>query len=122
MEYTRLGSTGTRVSRLCFGTWRFGRETGGVVETDREQAHALLDAAREHGINFLDTANVYGTPNGTAERYVGEWLADHDREDFVVASKLYFPFDGRHGPVPAGGSHDTVDAVCDDRHRGACLA
>ncbi|MFC6975545.1 aldo/keto reductase [Halomicroarcula sp. GCM10025709] len=100
MEYTRLGSTGTTVSKLCFGTWRFGRETGGVVETDREEAHELLDAAWERGINFIDTANVYGTPNGLSEEYIGEWLDDHDREDFVVASKVYFPFDGWGEPGP----------------------
>ncbi|KOX93726.1 aryl-alcohol dehydrogenase [Haloarcula rubripromontorii] len=100
MEYTRLGSTGTTVSQLCFGTWRFGRETGGVVETDREEAHELLDAAWERGINFIDTANVYGNPNGTSEEYIGEWLEDYDREDFVIASKVYFPFDGRGEPGP----------------------
>ena len=93
MEYTNLGSTGTKVSRLCFGTWRFGERTDGVVETDREKAHDLLDAAREGGINFIDTANVYGDPNGTSERWIGEWLDEHDREDFVLASKVYFPFD-----------------------------
>ncbi|MEF8974090.1 MAG: aldo/keto reductase [Haloarcula sp.] len=100
MEYTRLGSTGTTVSQLCFGTWRFGRETGGVVETDRDEAHDLLDAAWERGINFIDTANVYGNPNGTSEAYIGEWLEDYDREDFVIASKVYFPFDGRGEPGP----------------------
>jgi len=103
MEYTRLGSTGLHVSQIALGTWRFGRETGGVVETDREAAHRLLDAAWEHGINFIDTANRYGNPHGTAERYVGEWLEDYDREDFVIASKVYFPFNGRHperGPGP----------------------
>jgi aryl-alcohol dehydrogenase-like predicted oxidoreductase len=100
MEYTRLGSTGTTVSQLCYGTWRFGRETGGVVETDREQAHELLDAAWERGINFFDTANVYGNPNGKSERYIGEWLDDRDREDVVVASKVYFPFDGWGEPGP----------------------
>ena len=100
MEYTRLGSTGTTVSQLCYGTWRFGRETGGVVETDREQAHELLDAAWERGINFFDTANVYGTPNGKSERYIGEWLEDRDREDVVIASKVYFPFDGWGEPGP----------------------
>jgi len=100
MEYTRLGSTGTTVSQLCYGTWRFGRETGGVVETDREQAHELLDAAYERGINFFDTANVYGTPNGKSERYIGEWLDDRDREDIVLASKVYFPFDGWGEPGP----------------------
>ena len=100
MEYTRLGSTGTTVSQLCYGTWRFGRETGGVVETDKEQAHELLDAAWERGINFFDTANVYGNPNGKSERYIGEWLDDRDREDVVLASKVYFPFDGWGEPRP----------------------
>ncbi len=93
MDYRQLGDTGTRVSELCFGTWRFGRETNGVTETDRERAHELLDTAHEEGINFIDTANVYGTPNGRSERFVGEWLEDHDREKFVLASKVYFPFD-----------------------------
>jgi len=100
MEYTRLGSTGTTVSQLCYGTWRFGRETGGVVETDREEARELLDAAWERGINFFDTANVYGTPNGKSEKYIGEWLDDRDREDVVIASKVYFPFDGWGEPGP----------------------
>ncbi|KDE58206.1 aryl-alcohol dehydrogenase [Halostagnicola sp. A56] len=100
MEYTTLGDTGTTVSRLCFGTWRFGRETGGVVETDREEAHDLLDAASEHGINFIDTANVYGDPNGKSETWIGEWLEDRSREDYVIASKVYFPFDGWGEPGP----------------------
>ncbi|WP_440769519.1 aldo/keto reductase [Natronorubrum sp. DTA28] len=103
MEYTTLGNTGTTVSRLCYGTWRFGRETGGVVETDREEAHELLDAAWDHGINFIDTANVYGDPDGTSEEWIGEWLEardDIDREDLVIASKVYFPFNGWGDPGP----------------------
>lgn len=88
MEYTTLGPTGTQISKLCFGTWRFGHESDGVVETTKEEAHELLDAAHDHGINFIDTANRYGDPPGTSEKYLGEWLADHDREDFVVASKV----------------------------------
>ncbi|WP_137289845.1 aldo/keto reductase [Natronorubrum halophilum] len=102
MEYTTLGNTGTTVSKLCFGTWRFGKESGGTVETDREEAHELLDACWEHGINFIDTANVYGDPDGKSERWIGEWLADrdHDREDLVLASKVYFPFNGRGEPGP----------------------
>ncbi|RQH00045.1 aldo/keto reductase [Natrarchaeobius oligotrophus] len=100
MEYTTLGNTGTTVSRLCYGTWRFGRNTGGVVETDREEAHELLDACWDSGINFIDTANVYGDPDGTSETWIGEWLEDYDREDFVVASKVYFPFDGWGEPGP----------------------
>ncbi|ELZ12838.1 aldo/keto reductase [Natrinema thermotolerans DSM 11552] len=103
MEYTTLGDTGTTVSKLCFGTWRFGKESDGTVETDREAAHELLDACWDHGINFIDTANVYGDPNGKSERWIGEWLADRedvDREDLVIASKVYFPFDGRGEPGP----------------------
>ena len=104
MEYVTLGDTGTTVSRLCYGTWRFAKESGGVVETDRDEAHELLDACWEHGINFIDTSNVYGDPDGTSEEYIGEWLADHDREDFVIASKVYFPFDGwgESGPNDSG--------------------
>jgi aryl-alcohol dehydrogenase-like predicted oxidoreductase len=100
MQYTTLGNTGTRVSRLCFGTWRFGRETNGTLETGREEAHELLDEAWDRGINFIDTANVYGNPNGRSESFIGDWLADYDREDFVLASKVYFPFDGRGEPGP----------------------
>jgi 1-deoxyxylulose-5-phosphate synthase len=100
MEYRTLGSTGTKVSELCFGTWRFGKRTGDVLETDREEAHELLDAAWEQGINFIDSANVYGNPNGTSEEYIGDWLSDHDREDFVLTSKVYFPFDGWGEPGP----------------------
>ncbi|ODR80285.1 aryl-alcohol dehydrogenase [Haladaptatus sp. W1] len=100
MEYRTLGSTGTKVSELCFGTWRFAMESDGTVETDYETAHDLLDTAWENGINFIDTANVYGSPNGTSEEWIGDWLADHDREDFVIASKVYFPFDGWGEPGP----------------------
>ncbi len=88
MEYRRLGSTGLTVSPLCLGTWRFGKESNGTLETDRETAHDLLDAAWEQGINFVDTANSYG--GGRSERWIGEWLADHDREDFVIASKVWW--------------------------------
>ncbi|AXR78882.1 aldo/keto reductase [Natrarchaeobaculum sulfurireducens] len=101
MEYTTLGNTGTTVSQLCFGTWRFGRATGDLEnETDREEAHELLDACWDQGINFIDTANVYGNPDGTSEEWIGEWLAEYDREDFVIASKVYFPFDGWGDPRP----------------------
>ncbi|ELZ00650.1 aldo/keto reductase [Natrialba asiatica] len=102
MEYTTLGNTGTTVSKLCFGTWRFGMTHDDTVETTRDEAHDLLDAAWDHGINFIDTANVYGDPNGTSEEWIGEWLddRDHAREDLVIASKVYFPFDGWGEPGP----------------------
>ena len=100
MNYRQLGSTGTTVSELCFGTWRFGMRSGDVVETGREEANDLLDAFEAGGGNFIDTANVYGNPNGTSEEYIGDWLAERDREDFVLASKVYFPFDGWGEPGP----------------------
>ena len=93
MEYRQLGSTGTRVSELCFGTWRFGRKTGGVLETDEQEAHELLDTFADHGGNFIDSANIYGDPNGTSESYIGSWLEDRDREKFVITSKVYFDYD-----------------------------
>ena len=93
MEYVRLGGTGLEVSQLCLGTWMFGTETEDGVVTDREQAHDLLDAAFEQGINFFDTANNYG--GGDSERYIGEWLGDRDREDVVIASKVYWTTRGR---------------------------
>jgi aryl-alcohol dehydrogenase-like predicted oxidoreductase len=94
MDYVRLGGSGLEVSKLCLGTWMFGTENeDGVVATDREQAHELLDAAFERGINFFDTANNYG--GGDSERYLGEWLEDRDRENVVVASKVYWTTRGR---------------------------
>ena len=88
MEYTKLGSTGVDVSALCFGTWRFNLEKDGVVETDRDMAHQLLDRFAEAGGNFIDTANGYG--GGKSEEWIGEWLAERDREDYVIASKVYW--------------------------------
>ncbi|QLG60317.1 aldo/keto reductase [Halorarum salinum] len=97
MEYTTLGPTGSEVSKLCLGTWRFGHETDGVVETTESEAHDLLDAAVEAGINFIDTANRYGDPPGTSEQYLGNWLEGRDREDFVIASKVGMPVDDGRG-------------------------
>lgn len=89
LDSVSLGPTGLEVSEIVFGTWRFGKETDdGELETDREEAHRLLDAYAEGGGNFIDTANVYG--GGTSERYIGEWLQDRDRDDFVIASKIYW--------------------------------
>lgn len=89
METVSLGRTGTAVSAIAFGTWRFGRETdAGTVETDRKRAHELLDAYADRGGNFIDTADMYG--GGKSEQWIGEWLAERDREDFVIASKVYW--------------------------------
>lgn len=76
---------------LCFGTWRFGETSGGTVKTTREEVHELLTIAADNGINFFDTANTYGDPLGTNEEYLGEWLADRDWEESVIANKVGLP-------------------------------
>lgn len=87
MEYTHLGRSGLRVSRLALGTMNFGPET---TEPD---AFAIMDRALEHGINFFDTANVYGWQmgEGLTEQIIGRWFDQGGgrREKVVVATKLY---------------------------------
>ena len=89
MIYTNLGRTGLKVSRLCLGTMNFGPLT---TEPD---SHAIMDKALELGINFLDTANVYGWKKGEGwtEQIVGRWFAlgDRRREQVVIATKCYGP-------------------------------
>jgi aryl-alcohol dehydrogenase-like predicted oxidoreductase len=87
MDYTHLGRAGLRVSRLCLGTMNFG------PQTTEEDSHAILDQALDAGINFMDTANVYGwkTGEGVTEQIVGRWFAQGGgrREKTVIATKLY---------------------------------
>jgi aryl-alcohol dehydrogenase-like predicted oxidoreductase len=88
VNYVALGRTGLRVARLCLGTMQFG------WTSDREAAFAVLDAYREAGGNFIDTADVYsrwasGNPGGVAEEIVGDWLAERRaRREMVVATKV----------------------------------
>jgi aryl-alcohol dehydrogenase-like predicted oxidoreductase len=90
LDTVSLGRTGTKVTEVAFGTWRFGRENDdGEVEIGRDRAHDLLDAYAEHGGRFIDTADMYG--DGRSEEYIGDWLATRDREDYVIASKIYWP-------------------------------
>ena len=87
MEYTKLGRTGLRVSRLCLGTMNFGPETA------EKDAFAIMDHAVELGINFLDTANVYGWKKGEGitEQIIGRWLGQGGgrRNKVVLATKVY---------------------------------
>ncbi|TWF96319.1 aldo/keto reductase [Kitasatospora viridis] len=87
MEYTRLGRTGLTVSRLCLGTMNFGPHT---PEAD---AHRIMDTAHEQGVNFFDTANVYGgvRGEGLTEQIIGNWFAQGGgrREKTVLATKVY---------------------------------
>jgi len=90
LDAVPMTRTGLQVSEIAFGTWRFGRETArGRLEVDRETAADLLDTYAAAGGRFIDTADVYG--DGESERWIGKWLRGRDRDEFVVASKVYFP-------------------------------
>ncbi|WP_135829729.1 aldo/keto reductase [Halorussus halobius] len=89
LDFVRLGGTGIQTSELQFGTWRFGKETEeGNVEIGESRAHDLLDAYETAGGRYIDTADVYG--GGKSEEWIGDWLADRDRERFTIASKIYW--------------------------------
>jgi len=98
MEYTQLGRTGLKVSRLCLGTMNFG------PATEEPDAHTIMNQAHENGINFFDTANVYGwgENRGRTETIIGNWFAKDptNRDRTVLATKLYgdmgsWPNEGR---------------------------
>jgi aryl-alcohol dehydrogenase-like predicted oxidoreductase len=91
MEYRSLGASDLTVSEISLGSWlTFGN---GI---ERDQAVACVDRAFALGINFIDTANVYG--RGAAEEFLGEALSGRPRDSYVLATKLYFPMsDGDRG-------------------------
>ncbi len=95
MQYTTLGRTGQKVSRLCLGTMNFG------PNTQEPDAYAIMDKALEVGINFFDTADVYGWKKGEGitEQIIGRWWSQGDmrREKTIIATKVY-------------GDMDTIDA------------
>lgn len=97
MHYVHLGRSGLRVSRLCLGTMNFGPQAS---EAD---SFRMMDRALHHGINFFDTANVYGwkVGEGVTEQIVGRWFAQGAgrREKVVLATKVY----GKMGEGPNDG-------------------
>ncbi|MGG3624927.1 aldo/keto reductase [Bacillus gobiensis] len=100
MQYTFLGRTGLRVSRLCLGTMNFG------VDTDEKTAFRIMDEALDIGINYFDTANIYGWGEnaGLTETVIGRWFAQggQRRERVVLATKVYEPMSN-----PIDGPNDT---------------
>src|SRR5688572_13313755 len=113
MEYTNLGRTGLKVSRLCLGTMNFGPRT---TEPD---SFAIMDRALEHEINFFDTADVYGWKigEGITENIIGRWFATGGgrRDKVVLATKVY----GRMSTWPndSGLSARHIIKACDDSLR-----
>ncbi len=82
MQYSRLGSAGVKVSKICLGTMSFGTSEW-MIESDK--ATPIMKRALDLGINFFDTANVYS--NGRSEEIVGEFLKDH-RDEIIIATKV----------------------------------
>ena len=84
MQYRDLGDSGINVSAICLGSWlTYG------VGVDDSAGRACVDAAFDAGINFIDTANVYG--RGAAEEFLGEALKGRARDSYILATKLFFP-------------------------------
>ncbi|MET8980694.1 aldo/keto reductase [Streptomyces sp. NPDC004539] len=107
MKYTQLGRTGLKVSRLVLGTMNFG------PFTDEADSHAVMDAALDAGINFFDTANVYGWGDnkGRTEEIIGSWFAAGGaarRDKVVLATKVY---GNMAGDGEAWPNHDRLSAL-----------
>lgn len=98
MQYTRLGRTGLEVSRLCLGCMSFGtNKTERPWVLDEDEARVIFRRARDGGINFFDTANVYSA--GTSEEITGRMLRElGSRDSYVLATKVF----GRMRPGPNG--------------------
>lgn len=103
MLYTHLGRSGLDVSRLCLGTMTFGREA------DERESHAMLDRFVAAGGNFVDTADVYTT--GRSEEVIGSWLAEQNRDDIVLATKVRFPMGAKPNQRGLGRKH--IFAACE---------
>jgi aryl-alcohol dehydrogenase-like predicted oxidoreductase len=112
MEYTRLGKSGLRVSRLCLGCMTYGvPERGGHPwSLNEEQSRPFIARALELGINFFDTANAYS--DGTSEEIVGRALREMgQRDELVVATKVFFPW--RDRPNAGGLSRKAIMTAID---------
>jgi aryl-alcohol dehydrogenase-like predicted oxidoreductase len=103
MKLRRLGSSEIEVSEISLGSWL--TYSGGV---NRERARACVEAAFDAGINFIDTANVYG--RGAAESLLGEVLAGRERSSYVLATKVYFPMSDTDRGLSAAQIHKQIDA------------
>jgi aryl-alcohol dehydrogenase-like predicted oxidoreductase len=110
MQYRTLGKTGLRPSVIGVGTWQFGGEWG--VDFSQPQVDAILDAAGECGINFIDTAECYG-PDHLSEKLIGDYLSRRDRSKWIVATKFghhFKNFMSRDDDFSAAGVQTQLDA------------
>ena len=121
MEYRNLGAAGVKVSTLCLGAMTFGEADAQSfmhqVSADEATSHAILDRAVEAGINFVDTADVYGQ-DGLSERVIGAWLAAGGaarRDRLVLATK--FRFTMGDGPNKSGAARWRIIRCVEDSLR-----
>jgi len=98
MQYRRLGNSNLEVSEIALGSWlTYG------VGVESSAARNCLDAAFDCGVNFIDTANIYG--KGAAETFLGNALADRPRDSYILATKLFFPMTESDRGLSAGQIH-----------------
>ena len=103
MKTRQLGSSDLKVSEISLGSWlTYG------VGVEATSARACLDTAFDQGINFIDTANVYG--RGAAETFLGEALKDRPRDSYVLATKLFFPMSDSDRGLSRGQVEKQLDA------------
>ncbi len=112
MNYKLLGRSGLKVSELSLGTMGFGTEGGWGA--DKQASFEIMDAYADAGGNFLDTANMYKL--GTSEKIIGEYLSNHDRDFFVVATK-YSLKDNITNPNASGNNRKNMMRSVEDSLR-----
>jgi aryl-alcohol dehydrogenase-like predicted oxidoreductase len=119
MEYRNLGASGVKVSTLCFGAMTFGeadeKSFMHQVGADEPTSHEMLDRALDAGINFVDTADVYGQ-DGLSERVIGRWFTRQKKRDKVVLATK-FRFTMGDGPNKSGASRYRIVKCCEDSLR-----
>lgn len=109
MKYKLLGRSGLKVSELCLGTMGFGTEGGWGA--DKEASFAIMDSFANAGGNFIDSANIYKL--GTSEKIIGEYIGNHDRDYFVLATK-YTLKDNITNPNASGNNRKNMMRSVED--------
>lgn len=119
MKYRQLGQSGVRVSELCLGAMTFGeadeKSMMHKVGSDEKTSFAIMNRALEAGVNFIDTADVYGQ-DGLSERVIGNWFEkERRRNEVVLATKFRFTLGD--GPNRSGASRYRIVRCCEDSLR-----
>ena len=108
MKYTQLGRSGLEVSRICLGCMTYGTPKWRPWVLDEVDSRPFYKKALDLGINFFDTANVYG--RGAAEEFLGETLSGIERSSYVLATKVFFPMSRKDRGLSAAQIHKQIEA------------